>query len=47
MTKHLTISLFRVRQEFLGSARESLELGQLRDALAFIINLFRKNGTPQ
>ena len=42
MTKQLTISLFMVHQEFLGSARDSLELGQLRDALAFIINLLER-----
>ena len=40
MTEQLTISHFRVHQEFLGPVRNSLELGQLRDALAFIINLF-------
>ena len=45
--ERLTISLFRVHQEFLGPVGDSLEVGQLRDDLTFIINLFRKNGTPQ
>ena len=45
--ERLTISLFRVHQEFLVPVGDSLEVGQLRDALTFIINLFRKNGTPQ